>query len=337
MDDIPEAFRYPYGPLDYSALDDVQSKIPLQESITSSFVALGNADWLPEDVIHTCIAMARMDALSAHPRNPFKDNEDAQASYGHTSNKLALRLIYASQRETRKFEAGEINVHACVVEVTRTIILCYLMAFQRDIPLFSLPILEALKRIQMCIQALERFPKMKVSDAWGRGRLGQLLLWILLVAGSVTIHPVAKQMLGQQLRTVQEKMGIKGWKHAQEICQTFLWQESTCGKKCLDFWHEVFYFQVCSPIELSSGRKKLLADDEAENAGPTTSSGSIPPTRAVFEKAKPHERGRARPTLGARHSSNETQMKDLLSPQSSVPSLSTGSSYLSDYSSRSGH
>ena len=271
MDDIPEAFKYPYGPLDYSALDDVQSKIPLQESTASSFVALEDAGWLPQDLIHTCIAMARMDALIAHPRNPFRINEDAQASYGHTSNKLALRLIYASQRETRRFEAGEINVHTCIIEITRTSVLCYLMAYQRDIPLFSLPIPEALKRIQVCVQALEMFPKMKVSDAWGRGRLGQLLLWILLVAGSVTIHPMAKQAIGQQLRIVQEKMGIKGWKHAQEICRTFLWQESTCGKKCLDFWHEVFYFQVCSPRELTIGPKKLLADDEAEDSGSTAS------------------------------------------------------------------
>lgn len=319
MSDIPESLRYPYGLLNQSALEDVPD-VAIPAYSASSFEALNGDGWVPTDLADICTALAKIDATLSDPNNPLKTNENAQSQYGHCSNKLALRLIYDSQREAQRFTGGVPGIDVFIREITRITLLCYLFVFHRDVPPFSQPLVLNLRRIRQWMEKSKSLPNLKVSNAWGGGKLGGLLFWSLMITGAITLNASDKADIMQELRTVADAMKINVWQRVQTVCRTYLWQQPLCERKCALFWNDVFYFQPIGLMqELSLGRTSHLVEERPSTSSTSSSSNS----RSAFR------RGRSDTIIAPSHLTTTgkrpvTEMNDPLpSPQMTVPSLST--------------
>ena len=332
MDAIPESLRYPYGPLEYSALEDVPN-FPIQPDSASSFIALRVEGWLPEGLADVCIAMAKIDAVLSRP-NIFESNEQHQTAFGHCSNQLALRLMYGTHREARAHQGTMPGVDLMIREVTRTTVLCYLLVFQRDAPIFSLPVTENLRRVKLWIEKCQRTPVIQIQNAWGGGKLGDLLFWILVVNGTLTINPKLKQELAQHVRVVAEVLQINTWKRVQQVCRGFLWQQPMVERKCTVFWNDIFYFPTYGLQNLSLGGPRAVIE---EIHSPTQSSQS----RRGSDRSIHSQSSRGAPKSATSRISSSATLRESIdmrddSPEYLIPPLNTEDSTASDGSVTSG-
>lgn len=267
--------------------------------------------------------MAKLDVPLSEP-NAFHGNENAQAEFGHCSNKLALRLAYGTHREISAYNAARQGPDRalCIREVTRLTVLCYLFGFHRDVPAFCLPMKKSIQRIRFWLEKGDNHLGLNLEDAWGGGRLGGLLLWTLIITGTLTPSVDEKQEIGRQMRVVAETMNVNGWSKVQQVCRTFLWQEPLCDKKCLLFWNDTLYFQpigLMDQLSLSSQKPRLERTTTA-------------PAQLTFvnsnPQAGPSQGGRTR--SGDEHLTQSTRGRDAVvmrdgdtpSPQLTAPSLS---------------
>jgi Fungal specific transcription factor domain len=226
-DDVPPLLRYPYGPLNYPAVDDVPDSGPHDPEWGSAFRELNKNGFLSDTMLDICEAAIAINSIINSRRSW---DESQQRVFGDQCNKVSLRLAYA--REAEAFSRHEMTPLDHMRECVRLVVHFYVFVFQRDVPLLSNPSIQTLHQLK------DSLYKTDLENSWGGGQLGEVLLWVMIITASGSVRPQERECAGAQLRKTAMQLGVTQWPEAKRICRRFLFLDSALEWKSWPLWKD---------------------------------------------------------------------------------------------------
>lgn len=226
-DDVPPQLKYPYGFLDYPAVDDVRDAESRDPELGSAFRELYEIGFLSSSMLDICEAVVALNSVISSQR---EWNESQQRIFGDQCNKLSLRLVYL--KESEAFCHREMTECDHMRECVRLAVHLYVTVFQRDVPVLSNLAVQTLQRLSdyLSVTGLE--------NPWGGGQLGEVLLWVLTITASGCVMPKQREWAGPRLRKIATQLGLTEWSQVKRICRRFLFLESAVEWKTSPLWKD---------------------------------------------------------------------------------------------------
>jgi len=197
-----------------------------------AFVPLVGQDGLSQGLVDVCLAEAEVSALL-----------DSDCRWTEEEQLKICEMFHAIQLQFHKLTTEAVEMQKPVAptfkiqrirECTRHAALLYL-AVLREMPVGGTPFQVMLKKTKALLAGTD------LDGVWGGGERGGLLLWILIISGSVVdLKANDRKWFCRSTKDVARKLGVETWEEAREICKGFLWAESTCEKICSRFWSDCF-------------------------------------------------------------------------------------------------
>jgi Fungal specific transcription factor domain len=224
-DDVPAQLKYPYGLLDYPAVDDVPDAETCDPGWGSAFRELNKVGFLSDNLLDICEAMIALNSVVSSRRTW---DEPQQRIYGDQCNILSLRLVYLKEKEA--MSPREMTQQDHMRECVRLAVHFYVCAFQRDIPLLSNISIHTLHQLRDSLYLTD------LENSWGGGHFGELLLWVLIITASGCVRPQERECAGEQLRRTAMQLGITEWANVKKICRRFIFLDSAVEWKTWPLW-----------------------------------------------------------------------------------------------------
>lgn len=227
-DDVPVQLKYPYGSLDYPAVEDVPDPEPHDPEWGAGFRELNKIGFLSDALLDISDAMVALNSLISSRRNW---DEPQQRIYGDQCNKISLRLVYLKDDEAAshgKKTTTEDHMRECV----RLAMHFYVSVFQRDSPLLSNLSIHKLHQLKDSLYLTD------LDTSWGGGQLGELLLWVMIITASGCVRPEERNCAGEQLRKTAIQLGVTQWLEVKRICRRFLFLDGAVEWKTWPLWKD---------------------------------------------------------------------------------------------------
>jgi Fungal specific transcription factor domain len=226
-EDVPQPLRYPYGPLDYPAVEDVPDAEAHDPEWGTAFRELSQSGFLSDKMLDICEAMVKLNSVISSRRTW---SEPQQRIFGDQCNKMSLRLVYLKEEEDAK--PGEKTELDHMRECLRLTVHFYVTAFQRDVPLLSNLSIQTLHKLKNSLYLTD------LETSWGGGQLGEVLLWVMIITASGCVRPQERHCAGAQLRETAMSLGVTEWLEVKRICRRFLFLDSAVEWKTWPLWKD---------------------------------------------------------------------------------------------------
>ncbi len=226
-EDVPAGLRYPYGPLNYSAVEDVPDAEPHDPEWGSAFRELNRSGFLSDTLLDICQAILALNSVISSRRSW---DEHQQRIYGDQCNKLSLRLAYLKEAEAVNHAdmTERDHMRLCV----HLAVHFYLTVFQREVPLLSNPSIQTLHQLRDSLYLTN------LDTSWGGGQLGEVLLWVMIITASGCVRPQERDCAGAQLRKTAIQLGVTGWEEVKTICRRFLFLDGAVEWRTWPLWKD---------------------------------------------------------------------------------------------------
>jgi Fungal specific transcription factor domain len=226
-EDVPLQIRYPYGPLDYPAVEDVPDAEPHDPEWGSAFRELNRIGFLSDTLLDICEAILALNSVVCSRRSW---DESQQRMYGDQCNKLSLRLAYLKEAEA--INHSEMTERDHMRMCVHLAVHYYTTAFQREVPLLSNPSIQTLHQLRDSLHLTD------LESSWGGGQMGEVLLWVMIITASGCVRPEERGCAGAQLRKTAIQLGVTEWNEVKTICRRFLFLDSAVEWKTWPLWKD---------------------------------------------------------------------------------------------------
>lgn len=226
-EDVPPQLKYPYGFLDYPAVDDVPDVEPHDPEWGSAFRALNHTGFLSDTLLDICEAIVALNSVISSRRSW---DEAQQRIFGDQCNIMSLRLVYMKENES--ISRHQMTTQDHMRECVRLAVHFYVSAFQRDVPLLSNLSIQTLHRLKESLYLTD------LETSWGGGQLGEVLLWVMIITASGCVRPQERDCAGAQLRKTALQLGVTEWLQLKRICRRFLFLDSAVEWKTWPLWKD---------------------------------------------------------------------------------------------------
>jgi hypothetical protein len=226
-EDVPPELKYPYGLLDYPAVDDVPDAEAQDPEYGSAFRELNKIGFLSDALLDICEALVSLNSVIGSRRSW---DEPQQRIFGDQCNKLSLRLVYLKEQEEishREMTSWD-HMRLC----THLTVHFYITAFQREVPLLANVSIQTLHEISDSLRLTD------LESSWRGGQLGELLLWITVITAAGCARPQEREYAGAQLRSCALLLGVTDWLEVKRICRRFLFLDSAVEWKTWPLWKD---------------------------------------------------------------------------------------------------
>jgi Fungal specific transcription factor domain len=248
-EDVPPGLKYPYGPLDYPAVDDVPDAEAHDPECGSAFRELNKIGFLSDALLDICEALVSLNSVISSRRSW---DEPQQRIFGDQCNKLSLRLVYLKEQEIshRPMTSWD-HMRFC----THLTVHFYITAFQREVPLLANVSIQTLHELRESLSSTD------LENSWGGGQFGELLLWITIITAAGCFGPWERECAGTQLRRCALLLGITDWLEVKRICKRFLFLDSSVEWKTWPLWKD-YGPRSEDDLSLISSEASLPSTDE---------------------------------------------------------------------------
>jgi Fungal specific transcription factor domain len=226
-EDVPPQLKYPYGPLDYPAVDDVPDAEAHDSEWGSAFRELHKIGFLSDALLDICEALVSLNSVISSRRSW---DEPQQRIFGDQCNKLSLRLVYLKEQEA--ISHPQMTSWDHMRFCTHLTVHFYITAFQREVPLLANVSIQTLHELRKSLSFTD------LENSWGGGQFGELLLWITIITAAGCFGPQERECAGAQLRRCALMLGITDWLEVKRICTRFLFLDSAVEWRTWPLWKD---------------------------------------------------------------------------------------------------